>query len=372
MAEATDKITEIGLVLQGGGALGAYECGGVVALLDLIDEAVSAGRTVVLKAVSGVSIGAINAACVVGATDRADARRRIEALWDDFTLIAPDFWPHAAQRDLALFGLPGFYWPRSDYLNMTRWKSYYDTSPLRNTLERYVDFAALNKSPTQFFATAVNVESGEVTTFSNRRVNGETVAAIDPLHIMASGALPPQFPWITIGGQHYWDGGIVDNAPLDDAVNAFSQGDDVTRVLVVMNLYPLKAPLPQSMTEVDARVHSLSYGNRMRQDRAIANYFNQFISIIEELADGVPDGVSLPPELARRVDWARSFKTIQIVDIDMQESLARLDSERRVDGEFGLRDFSASTLNRRRQTGYAQAHKSLKPYILSAQPVEPV
>ena len=369
MAEAADKIVEIGLVLQGGGALGAYECGGVVALLDLIDQAAAGGRKVVLKSVAGVSIGAINAACIVGSVDYADARRRIEALWDELTLVAPDYWPHEAKRDLALFGLPAFYWPRSDFINVANWKSYYDTSPLRHTLERYVDFDALNRSPTLFFATAVNVESGVVTTFSNRR-NGEPTAAIRPEHVMASGALPPQFPWITIDGQHYWDGGIVDNAPLDDAIDAFSQGDDVTRVLVVMNLYPLGAPLPQRMAEVDARVHSLSYGNRMRQDRAIANYFNEFIAIIEALADGVPDGVSLPPDLARRVAWARSFKTIQIVDIDMQEPHVRSDPERRIDGEFGLRDFSAPTLSHRRKTGYAQAHKSLMPYILAGQPSE--
>src|SRR4051812_41518839 len=118
MAGVPGNRIEIGLVLQGGGALGAYECGAVSALLELMDEAASSGAPVALKAVSGVSIGAMNAACVVGAVDGADARRRINALWDDLTLIAPDFWPRELQRDLALFGLPGFYVPRLDYFSL--------------------------------------------------------------------------------------------------------------------------------------------------------------------------------------------------------------------------------------------------------------
>src|SRR5450755_4668328 len=100
---ARHRLIEIGVVLQGGGALGAYECGGMTALFELMDKAQAGGKTVVLKSVSGVSVGAINAACIVGATDRADGRKRIDALWDELILAAPGFWPGEAQRDLSLF-----------------------------------------------------------------------------------------------------------------------------------------------------------------------------------------------------------------------------------------------------------------------------
>jgi len=164
-SETSKKQIEVAIVLQGGGALGAYECGGVIALLELMDEAQAAGRSVALKSVVGVSIGAVNAACVVGAADRADARRRIGELWDDLTLTTPEFWPRQAQRDLSLFGLPGFYWPRSDFLRFPQWTSYYDTSPLRATLERHVDFKALNGSGILFVISAVDVESGMLKRF---------------------------------------------------------------------------------------------------------------------------------------------------------------------------------------------------------------
>jgi len=365
MAAGSQKLVEVGVLLQGGGALGAYECGGVVALLELMDEAQAAGRPVLLKSVAGVSIGAINAACVVGGADRADARRRIQELWDDLTLAAPDFWPRQAQRDLSLFGLPGFYWPRSDYLRVANWTSYYNTSPLRATLERHVDFAALNGSETFFIVTAVDVTSGELKRFSNRPLDGDPPSEIDPSHVMASGSLPPQFPWTTIGDRDYWDGGLVDNAPLGDVIDAFSHGDDVSRVLVVMDLYPLRARLPRTLADVDDRAHELSFGNRMRQDRETAARVNDFVRTIDELAALAP-AEAISPDLAARVSWAREFKMIDIIDIDMQNPSGELRPQNAADDEFGLRDFSSGTVRRRRDAGYRIARERLAPVFAAA------
>jgi NTE family protein len=124
-------------VLQGGGALGAYEWGAITALLELMDAAEQQGRQITLKAVSGVSIGAVNADCVVGSQSRADAHARLDALWNDLMLNVPELWsavPWNASvlglpkinlpRDLALFGLPGFYFPRPDLINFAKWTSY--------------------------------------------------------------------------------------------------------------------------------------------------------------------------------------------------------------------------------------------------------
>jgi predicted acylesterase/phospholipase RssA len=365
MADAPGKIVEIGLVLQGGGALGAYECGGVAALLELMDDAQAAGRAIVLKSVAGVSVGAINAACVVGSLDWADARRRIAALWDDLTLATPPFWPRQAQRDLSLFGLPGFYWPRSDFVNAAAWTSFYDTAPLRATLARHIDFEALNKSDTVFVVTAVDVESGQLTNFCNHVLDGEAATEVAPEHVMASGALPPQFPWIKIKGRSYWDGGLVDNAPLDDAIAAFSHGEGVSRVLVVMDLYPLRARLPRKLSDVEDRAHELSFGNRMRQDRETARRLNEFVATIDELAALAPAG-AISDDLAARVAWARSFKTIKIVNIDMQNPGGGIGPQDPSDDECGLRDFSSETVSRRREAGYRIARERLAPVLAGA------
>src|SRR5438105_12181688 len=175
MSQTANKPVEVGVVLQGGGALGAYECGALNALLELIDEFSAKGHRILLKVVSGVSIGSINAACVVGAKSSADARARLNALWDDLMLEAPPFWMQAAQRDLAYFGLPGFYTPRPDFWTAPTWTYIYDTTPLLATLGRHVDFATLNISSTVYVATAVEVVTGELRSFVNRPV-GDTPA----------------------------------------------------------------------------------------------------------------------------------------------------------------------------------------------------
>src|SRR5262245_48105951 len=109
MSASSNKLVEVGVVLQGGGALGAYECGALNALLELMDEFAAQGRRIALKVVTGVSIGSINAACVVGAKSNADARARLKALWEDLTLERRPFWTHAQDRDLGCTGLQGFY-----------------------------------------------------------------------------------------------------------------------------------------------------------------------------------------------------------------------------------------------------------------------
>lgn len=363
MQAETARRVEIGVVLQGGGALGAYECGGMLALLELMDEAEAAGCCPMLRAVSGVSIGAINAACVVGAANRADARERLNGLWDDLTLHAPDFWPQQAQRDLSLFGLPGFYLPRFDLVGFGAWTAYYNTRPLLRTLKHRVDFAAINRSETTFVITAVDVESGELKRFCNRRLGPDEPCHITPKHVLASGSLPPQFPWTEIGHKFYWDGGLVDNAPLGDAIDAFSTERDIDRILVVLNLYPLKAQRPRTLADVEDRMHELSFGNVMRQDRRTAERINDLIVTIEELAALVPSS-AVGEDLQRRIDRARLCKSIRIVDIDvqgMQATGSAPGDQHPSDGQFGLRDFSRGTVRRRRDEGYRIARTSLSP-----------
>src|SRR5262249_25077405 len=161
-------------------ALGAYECGALIALLELMDEYAAQGHPLELKVVSGVSIGSINAACVVGAKTRRDARARLNGLWDDLTLEAPPFWGPAAQRDLAYLGLPGFYTPRPVFWPAPNWTYISDTRPLLATLRRHVDFAALNASRTTFVVTAVEVVTGELKHFVNKPIGDVTATKIEP------------------------------------------------------------------------------------------------------------------------------------------------------------------------------------------------
>jgi NTE family protein len=347
---------EIGLVLQGGGALGAYEYGGITGLFDLIDEAVKEGRDITLKVVTGVSIGAINAACVVGATDRKDARRRLSDLWDDLVINTPPFVPPQVGRDLSIYSVPDFYTLRFDLPMMPTWTYIYDTHPLLATLAKHVDFAALNSSKTVFVVTAVDVESGELTRFSNRGADGGKPVTIKPQHVLASGSLPPQFPWTDIADSarvhHYWDGGIVDNTPLGDAIDAFSTGADVRRVLVIMNLFPSTAKLPSTFTEVSDRIDQLRCGNRLHQDGETAAMMNDLIATIEALRKLVPG--DLPPDVDEKVKAANAYKLVEPVEISLV-------SDDVASNEYGFRDFSRHGVEARRKAGYDLTLKKLAP-----------
>ncbi len=364
MTNPPAKMMEIAVVLQGGGALGAYEYGGIIALLDLIDEAVGKGCHVTLKAVAGVSIGAINAACVVGAADRADARRRLSALWNDLIVDAPSFFPAQVSRDLSLFGVGHFYTLRTDLLTMPSWTYVYDTRPLLQTLAKRVNFAALNTNETAFVITAVNIESGELTRFANRKIGDTEGITIEPHHVLASGSLPPQFPWTDIADgtkavRHYWDGGVVDNTPLGDAIDAFSTGAGIRRVLVVMNLFPETARLPRSFAEVNERADQLRFGNRLRQDSKNAHQINDLISTIERLATLVPG--DLPGDLAEKVRSASAYKLVEPVEISLV-------SDKVSDNEYGFRDFSRQGVEARRDAGRAIALAKLRPVFASESP----
>jgi NTE family protein len=359
MSETSRQKIEIGLVLQGGGALGAYEYGAITALLELIDEAVGKGRVVTFKAVTGVSIGAVNAACMVGAANRTDARRRLAALWNDLALETPPFWPQTVKRDLALYGLPHFYAPRSDVWAFPSWTYLYNTEPLLPTLARHIDFAALNASDTAFVVTAVDVESGVLKRFSNKQLDKTERTTIEPHHVLASGSLPPQFPWTDIkDGKvcHYWDGGIIDNTPLTDAIDAFSLGPDVNRILVVMNLFPQMSRLPASFFEVTERIDELRFGNRVHQDVRTADRVNMLVSAIDDLARLVPG--ELPAELATNVAKARAMKLVKTVELTLEPASKPEDAD-----AYAFRDFSREGIEIRKAVGRAIALETLRPKL---------
>jgi NTE family protein len=325
-------------------------------LFDVMDEAIGNGQNITLRVVTGVSIGAVNAACVVGAADRADARKRLGALWTDFMIDLP-YLPPSANRDLALYNVPHFYSYRSDPLAAPTWTYLYDTHQLLQTLSDRVDFNVLNANQTAFVITAVDVESGMLTRFTNQKVGDTEPTTIEPHHVLASGSIPPQFPWTDISAgdgkaHHYWDGGIVDNTPLGDAIDAFSSDPGVTRLLVVMNLFPQTASLPRSLTQVNERLDQLRFGNRLRQDASTARQMNALIATIQDLAALLPG--PLPEELQKRVDKANAYKLVKLIGISLTADAVS-------DDPNSFRDFSREGILARRDAGRRIALAALEP-----------
>jgi NTE family protein len=355
MTNQSAETTEIGLVLQGGGALGAYEFGAITALLELLVAAKEQKRPCTLRVVTGVSIGAVNAACVVGAASLANAKERLAALWNELAIDTPPFVPPQIGRDLALWSVAHFYRLRTDFFAMPWWTYLYETNPLLDTLSAHVSFEDLNANPIAFVITAVDVECGKLVWFANQQVGVVAPTKIEPHHVLASGSLAPQFPCTEIKDRakphYYWDGGIVDNTPLGAAIDAFSASDDVKRVLVVMNLFPAKSKLPTSPAQVNDRVNQLRFGNRLHQDRKNAELVNSLIQTIEGLVQYLPSGI--PPPLQGAVAEARKLKSVRTIELTLGPHDALSDVD-------GFRDFSRGGIETRYKVGYDIAKNSLQ------------
>jgi NTE family protein len=259
----------IALVLQGGGALGAYQAGVYQALHEAGLEPDS---------IAGVSIGGINAAIIAGnPPDRRVARLR--EFWEGITahsvwLFTPDGDDARKARNTwsayltTLRGQPGFFTPHA----VNAWfsprgsktaTSFYDTSPLRETLSGLVDFDLLNSGAVRYAAGAVNVLNGNFAYFDSTQVE------ILPEHVMASGALPPAFPAVQIGTDHYWDGGLVSNTPLQHVLET---ADCEHMLIFQVDLFSARGALPRDMHDVMARQKDIQYSSRTR---LVTDYFRQ-------------------------------------------------------------------------------------------------
>jgi NTE family protein len=240
----------IALVLQGGGALGAYQAGVYQALHE-------AGLWP--DSVAGVSIGGINGAIIAG--NQPEHRlAKLREFWE--TVTAGRGWPFLPEGDDArkmhnmwsswmtiAFGQPGFFAPRPD----NAWFSprgarsataFYDTTPLRETLRRLIDFDLLNSGDVRYAAGSVNVTTGNFAYFDSTRMT------IEPEHVMASGALPPALPMVRIGSDHFWDGGLVSNTPLQHIIdNPLGTHELVFQV----DLFSAIGALPRDMPDVLGR-----------------------------------------------------------------------------------------------------------------------
>jgi NTE family protein len=297
------------LVLQGGGALGSYQAGVYEALYENFKT---------LDWVAGVSIGAINAALIAGNPPEKRIAR-LQEFWHLLSSGPGQSLPVlGGDRGIAnqwsavsamLFGIPGFFRPRvSPALLLgaaAPVQSYYDTSALRLTLERLVDFDRINHPDPEMRLSvgAVNVRTGNSIYFDNR------AHKIGAGHIMASAALPPGFPAVHIDSEDYWDGGIVSNTPLQYVLDTHPR----TRQLVVLqvDLFSARGAMPQTLAEVTERQKDITYSSRTRMntDALSAN-----LNLQQALADLL---AKLPKRLREDASVAalRAHMTHEPVDI---------------------------------------------------------
>ena len=343
-----DRCHRIAMVLQGGGALGAYQAGVYEAMHAVGMEP---------DWVSGVSIGAINAAIIAG----NPPERRIERLQEFWQRITKrTIWAYTPDGDIfrtarnaasafetMLLGQPGFFKPRSQnpWLNFAGAEgatSYYDTGPLRETLLELVDFDLINSKAIRFSVGAVNVLTGNFLYFDNE------TDTITPEHVMASGALPPALPMVKIGSDYYWDGGIVSNTPL---MHLLEQEDRKNAIVFQVDLFSARGPLPKDMQDVAARQKDIMYSSRTR-------YTTEFFSRIHQLK------VELFQALSRIPDSLRTAKeTDRLADLENQPEMTILQliyQQKSYEGDAKDYEFSATSMREHWQSGLEDTRRSMK------------
>ncbi|GGF39762.1 pyridine nucleotide-disulfide oxidoreductase [Aliidongia dinghuensis] len=335
------------LILQGGGALGAFEAGVVKAMEE--DQ-------VYPDIVAGVSIGAFNGAIIAG--NPRHATEALESFWRELVILSPPVPDEALRRGLgawqtASLGSPHFFRPRwlsapMDFALLSKnWTSFYDTSPVLDLLEKYVDFAGLASSPVRLLVSAVNVETAQIEIFDSY------AQALTPKHILASGSLPPAFPWTTIDGRNYWDGGIVSNSPLELVIDRCGA---VGKRVVIVDLFANKAALPTNLMEVLKRRDEILYAERIRNDVRTREIVLDFQSLVRDIL------VDVAPEAAERLMQRPRY--IQLMAETAPMTTLRI-ARPPEPGEQPSRDydFSAQSIEDHKQSGYAVGKQALGSWI---------
>ena len=342
-----ERCDRIALVLQGGGALGAYQAGVYEALHEAGIEP---------DWVSGVSIGAINSAIIAG-NRREQRLERLRTFWDRIT--DRTIWHYTPDGDIyrkarnaassfmtATQGQPGFFAPRktNPWLAPAGAKdatSYYDTEPLRKTLLELVDFSLINDRRTRFSVGAVNVRSGNFLYFDNRDLT------IEPEHVMASGALPPAFPMTQIGTDYYWDGGLVSNTPLQ---HVLEEDGNHNMLIFQVDLFSSRGTLPRDIQGVMARQKDITYASRTRYNTDVYRLLRKWKSRTFAALSKVPEELLTDEERKTRDDLAR-LPLITILHLIYQQQA--------YEGEAKDYEFSATSMREHWKSGYHDTKRTL-------------
>jgi NTE family protein len=332
---------KVGLVLQGGGALGSYQAGVYEAL---------ASSEYLPDWVAGISIGAINAAIIAGNSPE-NRVERLRSFWDEITgstcrwLVAA--WQQQKMSALTalMFGQPGFFTPRpsEEWFSLCNVISYYDTSVLKGTLERLVDFDRINKAKdVRLSVGAVNVRTGEFSYFdsANMRIRAE--------HVMASGALPPAFPSVEIDGEHYWDGGLCSNTPLEYVLDYSPRR---SRLIFQVDVFHARGRLPTDLGEVSEREQDIRYASRTKVCSKAFRDKHDVRHAINELYK------LLPPDIASTQQAKQLYEHGCVTEMDIVQLVYRAAEPQGASKGY---DFSRSSMQRLWQHGISDARTALR------------
>jgi NTE family protein len=363
-AGSTGKVTipkqlgQIVLVLQGGGALGAYQAGVYQALHEAGIEP---------DWVIGTSIGAINASLIAGNAPR-DRLTRLKDFWNRVEHSGPQrayaslpfIGAMTANWITIMSGVPGFFKPNPlAFLGQhvplgSESAAYYSTAPLEQTLNELVDFEQVKSGSTRLTVGAANVRTSEMRYFDSKN---DTLSA---KHVMASGALPPGFPPVRIGEDLFWDGGILSNTPVEAV---FDDNPRRNSVVFAVHIWNPEGSEPQTLWQVANRQKELQYSSRAVSHIMRQKQIHRLRHIIAELSARLPEAVRKRDELRELAGYG-CLTRMHVVRL-LAPQLAGEDHTKDI-------DFSASGIRARWDAGFEHTSKILRrsPWLENTDPVE--
>ncbi|WP_299462618.1 patatin-like phospholipase family protein [uncultured Microscilla sp.] len=329
------------LILQGGGALGAYQYG-------VIKGFYEKDKNFNPSIITGVSIGAINGAVMLGG--KLGPVKSLEKLWDTLKTPSSSFIPPKWRSSISKFGNPNMYFinPALMFSPLTA-QSIYDISPFCKLLNEIIDFDQLNTHPSTLIIETVNVESGQLERFSNKSEEGLTIDKI-----IASMSIPPNFPAVKIDQDYYWDGGLYANMPLSPAINHLEaleseNGETITeRELIVVSLFRKNAQMPSNINEVTERIKEIIFAGKLNLDKKMFEQMNDCIDLIKEIDKDL-----------NKDSKVRENKVYQKL-LNHKKINPPLVLEYRAEGVIGTDDFSEQAMDFRVRQGYRDAVATLK------------
>ena len=347
------KIERTAIVFQGGGAFGALELGAFKKMVELgINPSV----------VTGVSIGAINAAVVAGCKNNNPVEA-LEQLWERLTVNSIPGIPNLINHVITLPYNPGMYAPNPELLYMPATATSYSvTELLKETLNQLIDWDKLNhqKNAIKLAVTALNIKTGKLAVFRNYVEPHAKADDIGPPitadHVVASGSLPPAFPMTQINGGTYWDGGLFSNTPLKPAIKALQSIEDdentteVKRRIIILSLFPSAGEIPSNLAEVESRKMEIAFQCKIDFDKAHMEKIKKFHEFADLVARKLPDD----PQIKNHEGFKKlmSYKIIhelKEVKLEVNEGFNILPGA----------DFTRATIRRRQTLGAAIAEKAL-------------
>jgi NTE family protein len=346
------------LVLQGGGSLGAYECGVYKALTK---------HSIGFDIIAGTSIGAVNAAIIAGSRSDLPAKD-LEDFW--YTLaeqITPSFLPDqvrgvVSSMNASLWGNPKAFMPRwfvpsIDYFFPFLWPYFYDITPLKKTLQDFADFSKLrNPDSPRLIVTSTDIHDGKAVVFDSK------MTEIDATHILASAGFPFYgIAWTKKEDKYLWDGTLMSNTPLREVIDASPRSN---KKVYIVNLFPRKhKELPKNMFEAWHRARDIMYTDKTYHNVKMSRVISRYLTLLKEMHDIMMyffDNIDVKEEMRQRILKVEpEYHKLAEERGAIIENIIRIERSETIHFLFEDADFSIATIKQLIRQGEEDAEKVL-------------